>query len=154
MRTMKTYNILIKQGSSKKIEDVAVIKEGFSITAFLFGVFWFLYHRMFKEVLILIVVVFLIQQFTKISSDFDKVAIEMVLAIVIAFNANFWLANKYKNNDYEFVGLVHCDNIEEARMEAIKDLDKRVFSDKYIDPMSDKTPHFLKKLYKFLNKIR
>lgn len=151
---MKVYNILIKQGSSKKIEDVAVIKEGFSITAFLFGVFWFLYHKMFKEVLILMVMVFLIQQFTKISSEFDKVALELVLAIIISINANFWLVQKYKKDGYELVGLIHCNNIEEARIEAIKNLDKKVFSSKYIDPMSDKTPHILKKIYKFLNKIR
>ena len=151
---MKAYNILIKRDSSKKIEDVAVIKEGFSITAFLFGVFWFLYHRMFKEVLILIVMVFLIQQVTRISSEFDKVAIEFILATIIAFNANFWLVQKLKSSGYEFVGMTHSDNMEKAQIEAIKDLDKRVFSEKFIDPTMNKTPHILKKIYSFLNKIR
>lgn len=151
---MRIYNILVKQDSSKKIEDVAVIREGFSVTAFLFGVFWFLYHKMFKEVLVLLVTVFLIQQFTNISTDSQRVMLEFSLAIIIAFNANFWLVRKLKRSGYKIVGMVHANNLEEARIESIKDLDHRIFSNKFIDPRLDKNPHILKKLYRFLNKIR
>lgn len=151
---MRAYNILIKRDSSKKIEDVAVIKEGFSITAFLFGVFWFLYHRMFKEVAILLLAVFLIQQITKISADFDEVLLELGFAVIIALNANFWLTQKLKRENYEFVGMTNANNIEEARKDAINGLDKKIFSDKFIDPRLNKTPHLLKKIYAYLNKIR
>ena len=109
---------------------------------------------MFKEVVILIVLVAVLQQITKISSEFDKVALEMMLAIIIAFNANFWLTHKLKGSGYEFVGIIHSNDIDQAKIEAIEDLDKNVFSDKFIDPKMNKQPHILKKIYSLINKIR
>ncbi|MBL6664775.1 MAG: DUF2628 domain-containing protein [Rickettsiales bacterium] len=151
---MKAYNILIKRDSSNKIEDLAVIKEGFSFTAFLFGVLWFLYHRMFKEVLILLLVVMLIQQIASFSSGFDDMLLELGLAVIIALNANFWLIQKLKRDGYEFVGMTKADDIEKARMEVVNDFDKKVFSDKFLDPRLDKKPHILKKIYSYINKLR
>lgn len=151
---MKPYNVLIKRDSSKKIEDLVVVKEGFSIMAFLFGVFWFFYHRLFKEALILILVIFVIQQITIISSDFDNLLIEISLAVMIAINANYWLCNSLKSRGYEFIGMIYAQNLLEAKADVIKDFDKKSFSDKYLDPRLDKTPHLLKKAIEFFNKIR
>ena len=41
----KIYNIYIKKDADNALEDIIMVKEGFSIFAFIFSVFWAAYHR-------------------------------------------------------------------------------------------------------------
>ena len=52
---MKLYQILVKYNQDKKIIDFLLIKKGYSITALLFGVFWFLYQTMWFQTLALLI---------------------------------------------------------------------------------------------------
>jgi hypothetical protein len=143
---MKAYSVLIKQNNSKKIEDIKIVKEGFSLGVFLFSGLWFLYHKMFKEFAVLIVVTVILQSFTALASDFDKTAIEMFFLIMIALNANYWLVQHLKRKSYDFVGMTFANNCDEARNDVVKNLDDEVFAEKYLNPRLDKKPNFLKKI--------
>ena len=62
---MKLYNALVRKNESGKIEDIIMVKEGFSWQAFIFNTIWFIYHRMFKEIIILLLIGFAFSFFAK-----------------------------------------------------------------------------------------
>ena len=150
---MKPYNILVKKDSSKKIDEILVVEDGFSFSAFLFGVFWFLYHKMFKEVLILVLAVFFIQQLAGISTENDNLLLKISFAVIIAFNANFWLLQNLKRNkNYEFLGIIYCKNINNARLSIFNSFDKNVFSKNFLDPKFNNS--FLDKIISFFDRTK
>lgn len=135
---MKLYNILIKKDSAKKIEDVVLIKEGFSWLAFFFSGLWFLYHKMWKEFLVIIAINIAFFFLGKLISDFDKVLFESAFVFVIALNANYWLCEHLKKKHYEAAGLILGHNHVEAKLHFFQgsSLDLSEFSSSILDPKS------------------
>ena len=121
---MKLYNALIKKNQEGKIEDIALLKEGFSLTAFLFSALWFLYHKMRKEFLVLLLanIVFLYAGKLNFLSGFDKFCLEIAFFFVVAFNANYWLVDDMKKRGYEFVGLVFGSDAADAKLRFVENL--------------------------------
>ena len=66
---MKLFNIFIKKTAENKIENITLVKEGFSWTAFIFSNFWFLYHKMWREFFALTIVSLFL---TLVSNNFSK----------------------------------------------------------------------------------
>jgi len=128
---MKLYNALIKKNKEGKIEDVILLKEGFSWLAFFFSIFWFLYHKMWKESFALLVVnvVFAALDTNAILSGFNKILVELLFTFVIALNANYWLVENLKTRGYEFVGLTFGDDCANAKMRFVKNLTDECKSD-------------------------
>lgn len=121
---MKLYNALIKKNNQGTIEDIILIKEGFSYPAFFFSGLWFLYHKMWKEFAVLALINILFAVSSKISSGFDKAALEFAFIFIIALNANYWFCEKLlKTKNYEFIGLVFGDNAANAKLRFIKNLE-------------------------------
>jgi hypothetical protein len=121
---MKLYNALIKKNKEGKISEVILIKEGFSFFAFLFSAFWFLYHKMYKEFLVLIAVDILFSFYANISSESDKILLQIAFVFIVALNANYWFCEHLKKKGYEFGGLFFGSSSEEAKLR---------FFDKYGD---------------------
>ncbi|NBV06229.1 MAG: DUF2628 domain-containing protein [Proteobacteria bacterium] len=121
---MKLYNALIKKNQEGKIAEVVLLKEGFSIWAFLFSAFWFLYHKMRKEFLVLLLVnfVFVFTKKLNFLSGFDNFFLEMAFFFIIALNANYWLVDAMKKRGYEFVGLVFGSDAANAKMRFVENL--------------------------------
>jgi hypothetical protein len=128
---MKLYNALIKKNKEGKIEDVILLKEGFSWLAFFFSIFWFLYHKMWKESFALLVVNFVFAALgtNAILSGFNKILVELLFTFVIALNANYWLVENLKTRGYEFVGLTFGDGCANAKMRFVKNLTDECKSD-------------------------
>lgn len=138
---MKLYNTLIKKDAKGKIEDIVLLKEGFSLFAFLFNIFWFLRYKMWKESLVLMVANIVLANVEKYSGDFNSTSLEVVLLLVVAFNANYWLFEHLKNKNYEFVGMVFGKDLEEAKLRFIENFEvdlncKDMVSDSILDPKS------------------
>ncbi len=121
---MKLYNALIKKNQTGKIEDIILLQEGFSIMAFLFSAFWFLYHKMRKEFFVLLAVNIVFVCFAKFNflSGFDEFCLKMSLFFIIALNANYWLVDDLKKRGYEFVGLVFGSDSANAKMRFVENL--------------------------------
>lgn len=121
---MKLYNTLIKKNHEGKIEDILLLKEGFSLMAFLFSAFWFLYHKMRKEFVVLLLANFAFTFAQKLNflSGFDEMCLQMAFFFVVALNANYWLVDDLKKRGYEFTGVVFGANITDARMRFIDNL--------------------------------
>ncbi len=147
---MKIYNALIKKTSEGKIEDIVLLKEGFSFSAFFFSGFWFLYHKMWKEFFVLAVINILFIFFAKISSDFDKASLEIAFLFIIALNANYWLCEHLKNKNYEFIGLVFGDNESSAKLRFIKNFE----ADYKVNPAEFDDSIMNPKLHRKMMKLR
>lgn len=122
---MKLYNALIKKSSAGKIEDVIVLKDGFSYPAFFLNNLWFLYNKMWKEfgVLVGVSFSFMVLKALGILSSSDIVLLEIIFLFIIALNFNYWLVEHLKKQGYEFVGLVFGSSLENAKMRFVKNLE-------------------------------
>jgi hypothetical protein len=120
---MKLYNALVKKNKSGKIEDFILLKEGFSFPAFIFSELWFLYHRMWREALALIIINCAFVYLGKIYSDFDQFFLEISFLTIIALNANYWLCETLLRKNYEFAGLVFGNNLDDAKLRFISNID-------------------------------
>jgi len=131
---MKLYNALVKKNESGKIEDIIMIKEGFSWKAFIFNGIWFIYHRLWREIIILFSISLIFVFFAKLSNDFDKASLQLVLVFMVALNANHWLCDNLKKKGYEFVGIVFGSNNNNAKLRFVQKLQQNEFAD---DQFSD-----------------
>ena len=118
---MKLYNIFIKQDSDGKIEDVKLLKEGFSVYALIFTPFWFLYHKMWYEFFAIIAVSFLVVFLEEIHFGINANIIEIILLIFISINANYWLGiSLQKKQNYKFIGMVFGKNSAQAKINLVE----------------------------------
>ncbi len=148
---MKPYNALIKKNKEGKIEDVILLKEGFSFFAFLFSGLWFLYHRMWKELLALIMINIAFFMLGKFFLDFNKILVETAFLFLVALNATYWLCDHLKKKGYEFVGIVFGENSTNAKIRFIKNLEADLkpnspeFEDSILNPKLHRQMMKLKK---------
>ncbi len=130
---MKTYNALIKKNNKGEVEDLVLLSEGLSCKAFVFSGLWFLYHKMWKEVVALMLINFALVSFTKIFSDLDKTLLEIAFLFVVALNANYWLCDHLKKKGYEFIGMAFGEDALSAKINLLRDVELS-FSNQVFDP--------------------
>jgi hypothetical protein len=119
---MKIYNIFIKEDESGKIQDVKLLQDGFSLSAFIFTPLWFLYYKMWREFFAVIIFVFLLQFLAEKSLIFDGILLQIILTIMVAFNSNYWLAQHLqKKKKYKFIGAVFGKNNAQARINLVRE---------------------------------
>lgn len=137
---MNLYNVLTLNNKEGKTDDVLFLKEGFSWLAFIFSIFWFLYHKMWKESFVLFIIggAFVFFENSHILYGDNKFFIEILLDFIIALNANHWLCEHYVKKGYKFEGVVFAKNHAQARLRYVQNLDFYVkpseFSDAILDP--------------------
>ncbi len=118
---MKLYNCYIKKNKNNEVEDIIMLKEGFSFPAFFFSGLWFFYHKMWKELLSIIVINIILGILANSLSSFDKAFFEFIFIFIIAINANYWLGKHLKaKKAYEFAGLVFGNSTAEAKLRFFK----------------------------------
>lgn len=148
---MKPYSALIKKNLSGQIEDIVLLKDGFSWSALFFSNLWFLYHKMWREFLVITCFTIVLSILFS-SSSFDKFSLQFSLTFLVALNANYWLCEFLrKRKNYEFVGLIFADNLFTAKLRLIKNLENSsnsfdVFDDSLLDPKSFRKLCKIKKL--------
>ncbi|MFT5703787.1 MAG: hypothetical protein ACI9TO_001165, partial [Rickettsiales bacterium] len=103
---MNLFNIYIKKSEDETIKDLFVVKSGFSYLAFIFGPFWFLQHKMWKESIIFISVnILLILALQKISlGTLNSVIIETAYLLFVGINAFYWFEKNLIKCNYQFIG--------------------------------------------------
>lgn len=137
---MKLYSAFIRKNNSNKIQDIILLKEGFSFLALFFNGLWFFYHKMWREFFALILVNISFAFFGEVWHEFDKVFLEIALVIAIAINANYWLSEHLRNSGYEFAGMFFGDNLAEAQFNFSKsfgknyDINMTEFDDSILNP--------------------
>ncbi len=146
-KIMKFYSVFIKKDQHSKIEDIAIIEEGFFWTAFFMGIFWFLFYRMWRNVLAFVALqwIFLFCRNVGLISSFDLFLLELSLFLIIGFNAGYWLAQHLVKKKYKSLGFVLADGPQDARLKAMRILEHNYqnlsfdeFSSSIIDPKACK----------------
>jgi len=153
---MKLYSALIKKDKDNKIEDISVLVQSFSILAFFFGFLWFLSHRMWRNAALVLTVnlVFIFLKNSDFLSVIDLIFLEFAFLLTVGISANHWYEEYLKDKNYKQIGYVLAQNEEDARLKAMKILDRNYpnlsfdeFSEAIIDPKAyeknKKEPYFM-----------
>ena len=67
---MKLYRALVKFDKDNKIENIVVVDDGFSWKALFFNPLWFLFHRMWIEFIMFLLIFFCFGIFSRFG-DYD-----------------------------------------------------------------------------------
>lgn len=117
--SMKFYSALVKENSDGSFEDLIVLQEGFSYSAFFFSILWFLYYKMWYEAALVLLTNLTINVLPLPS--FDKIILHIAMYLIIAANANSWLAEHLqKRKNYQLLGFVHGSDPLDAKLHALE----------------------------------
>jgi hypothetical protein len=95
------------------------IREGFSVPALIFSVAWFLYHRMWRDAMLLAVVIFLVMVVITGGdlSDILGNTLRGVISLAVACFAQDMRRADLARRGYREVGVASGGNAEEAALE-------------------------------------
>ena len=145
---MKLYNVLTLNNEEGKTQDVVFLKDGFSWLSFIFNIFSFLYHKMWKEsfALFLIAAVLVVFEEAKIIYGDANVIVEVLWHFIIALNAYYWLSESLIKKGYQFQGVIFAKDATQARLRYVQNLEVDAkpseFSDAILDPKLNLTTLF------------
>lgn len=124
---MNFYNIFLKNDDKGVVKDVILLKEGFNIYPFIFGVFWFLYKKCYISVIILTIINYVINTFVNTGY---YIAIYVGIALLMGFESNRILIKKYIKSDYKYLGYTSGKNEIEAKRRFLDSINKDGLSNK------------------------
>ncbi|MCE3255114.1 MAG: hypothetical protein K0R25_608 [Rickettsiaceae bacterium] len=135
---MKLFSIYIKKSKNEAVQDLVMVKNSFSFSAFFFNIFWFLQHKMWKESLALVLVgtLFIEVVYKDIFEFFDAAILIFGLLLIIAINAGYWYGENLKARGYQFFGCVFGKNRDEAKIRFIENYfqkDTDIFCESIVD---------------------
>ncbi len=117
---MKLFSSYIKKSRNDTLEDLILIEDlGVSWVAFFFGVFWFLYKKMWQESVVLVLVNYLFFSFYRhglFVNPYYFLILEVGFAFLVACNAEYWYGEYLKKSNYKFAGLYFGKNKMEAKL--------------------------------------
>ncbi len=98
----KIYTVQIKPGIVAAAEKPVFIKEGFNVYAFLFGVVWALYQRLWLAAVLMMVfnvsVVWMVKHHVLLQPS--AACLQLGFILVVGYSANDWLRTKYARRGY------------------------------------------------------
>ncbi|NDF11778.1 MAG: DUF2628 domain-containing protein [Proteobacteria bacterium] len=106
-QTLKIYNVYALEGD-RKLERVLFVREGFTIYAFLFHMFWALYNRLWLVALMVFTFYGLLYQATEfdIISYGESVVIELGFLAWLGFNGQDWVGAGLQKRGYVLIDIV------------------------------------------------
>lgn len=101
-RQPKIYAVYIKPQSPQGQHRPVLVREGFNIFAFLFGIFWSLYHRLWLVSLGIVAYNVALMYIGRwhLLTDPSVAAIQMGAQVLIGFQANDWRQSKLRHKGY------------------------------------------------------
>lgn len=118
---MKIYTVYTKDIGPSQLEDLVLVKEGFSWMAAILNFFWAFYHKMWVagSILLIVNIVFIFLE-TKGYMEPEIVhSIKVGLLLFIGYNFNDWYRNNLIKQGLIPCGLVSGKNEDEARYKFI-----------------------------------
>lgn len=112
---MKLYTVFIPQRANA--QDAAVfVKEGFNGYAFVFGIFWAIYHRIWKLVLLIVLfnAMMVYMGNRELFSPLSLAVMQAGFQAIIGLHANDWLRSKLKSRGYVFADMVSGTSLPRA----------------------------------------
>lgn len=120
--SLKLYSTFVKKDQNNKVEDISLICEEFSFSAFFFNIAWFLLRKMWQTVLSLILVEYLFIKLLSFNfiAVFDFIFLNIALLLMIGMNSADWYGKYLRKKGYKKKNYVLAQNEEEARLKAMK----------------------------------
>ncbi len=114
---MKIFTVYIKQESAEPIETATFIEEGFSLFAFMFNIFWALYHRMWLVAggVFLVNSLLSYAQLHGLLSAEGALIVNIGMLTIIGFEASDWYQAALKRRGYILLDIVSGPNMEQAQ---------------------------------------
>jgi hypothetical protein len=113
LNRLKIYTVHLKPDESDEIERLRFVSEGFNLYAFIFHIFWALYHRMWRFAGILIginaVLVALLWSFGEFGPPTQNIC-QIGIQLWVGFVANDFLRAKLKRDGFITYALVSGEN--------------------------------------------
>ena len=122
----KLYEVYVKKDSSRPLEDIVIVSQGFNIWAFIFHFFWAIYNKLWSLALLFLVFISFEALSHQILSDKSGIFFSLFFLLVkiwIAFEAHNFKARLLRKKGYVLYDIVTGGNETEA--------EKRFF-DKYV----------------------
>lgn len=94
---------------------IVTIQEGFSFAAFIFGIFWAIYHRIWSAVIITFLIAVVCTFFTSKLGSAACFFLNNLMMLIYGFFGQDMLVYKL-SNQYYFVDIVIAHNAEDAEM--------------------------------------
>lgn len=116
MNTYIFYTKLDSTSFAKYIDNITIIKDGFSIFAFFFGIFWLLYHKLWKSFFVLLGILIITSTLYNfgVIQHTSNMLVHLVISFYIAFNGNDILQEKLLKKGYKLKGLFIARSRESA----------------------------------------
>ena len=114
---MKIYRIFLKKTKEGVIDDLELLKEGFNIWAFVFQLFYLIYKRLWKQLIIMFIIfsVLNILQLNFVSS-YIIIPIQICICVYIGFEFTDWYSQKLVKIGYQFLGYSSGNDEKEAKL--------------------------------------
>ncbi len=117
MPFLKTYAVYIKPGDEHPLESSMFVKEGFSMPAFLFSLFWALYHRVWR-LAVLVLAFYIVANKALLAGVIDlhfRLIVEMGFLAWVGFQAGEWRAKALERQGFVLLDIVMARSEAEAR---------------------------------------
>lgn len=108
MPFLKTYAVYIKPGDEHPLESSMFVKEGFSMPAFLFSLFWALYHRVWR-LAVLVLMFYIVANKALLAGVIDlhfRLIVEMGFLAWVGFQGGEWRAKALERQGFVLLDIV------------------------------------------------
>ncbi len=112
----KTFNVLIKKDDPEPLESIILVREGFSIWAFMFHFFWAAYKGLWLFLIICLIVLgsILACENYGVFSKLQAETVRIGFFIWAGFSANDWISSSFQRKGYVLYDIVSASNEQEA----------------------------------------
>lgn len=112
----KIYTVHINPAKAHAVERAVFVPEGFNFMAFIFGVFWAVYNRLWLEAVFIVVVIasLAILEQSGFLDEQSSVILQIAFNFIIGFQANDWQRGALSRRGYVMADIV----VSEDKMHA------------------------------------
>lgn len=106
------YAVYVKPGAAPDKERPVLIKEGFNLYAFLFGIFWALYHRLWWPLVMIFAFNLAMMYGGRLGllSQESLAAIQMGFQLLVGLHANDWRQTKLRRKGFRLADIAAADS--------------------------------------------
>lgn len=127
---MKIYRIFLKKTNEGVIDDLELLREGFSVWAFVFQLFYLIYRRLWKQSLVVLVMLSILNLLQlNFLSEYIVVPIQICICIYIGFEYTDWYSQKLVNTGYQFLGYSSGNDEKEAKIKFLDSINNNYTKD-------------------------
>lgn len=113
---MRIYLVHVAPEAGQADPDPVIVKDGFAVFAFLFTVFWALWHRMWFVAAAILVGWLLLEGLYQLigASDELRILVSLAYSAFVGFGANDWLSASLVRRGYRLAGVVAASRVDAA----------------------------------------